>query len=142
LRDGGAFHLQGGGTAPEGDDGLFLCRPDPAIYAAAALPSALSEFFPPEARTTGPHGFVLSPAPPAAGFPGETYRIVRKLPFNPKKIRAELKTVERVEIVPQAFGIKAPVLYAKLKLKPGGTDFLFLTRFQGRSLVFWAQRES
>ncbi len=142
LRSTGVFDLSGGGEAPEGDQGQYLCRPDPAVYAAGALPRTIDVFFPSGACVTGPHGFVLSPSKPETEFPGETYRVLRRMPFNPKKIRAEIKALERVEIVPQAFGLKTPEIYQKLKIKPGGTTFLFLTRFRGRSLVFWAERES
>ncbi|MCS7086347.1 MAG: hypothetical protein NZ534_09775, partial [Bacteroidia bacterium] len=67
-----------------------------------------------------------------------TYRILHRLPFNLKKIRREIKSFGAAHIVPQAFAVSAPELSRQLKLKPGGTHFLFLTRFRGRSLVFWA----
>jgi hypothetical protein len=142
VRRDGIVEVEGGGSAPEGEEGEFLCRPDAAVYAAAALAQTLSRYFPPGACVTGDHGFILSPALPAPGFPGQCYRIVARLPYNPKKIRARLKDVERIEVVPQAFALNAARIYTELRVKPGGRHFLFLTRRFNRSLVFLTETVS
>ena len=60
-------------------------------------------------------------------FPGRSFRLVAVSSFNKKELRHTLSAIKKANLAVRNFPMSVADLRKKLKIKEGGTDYLFAT---------------
>ena len=60
-------------------------------------------------------------------FPGRSFRLVAVSSFNKKELRRTLSAIKKANLAVRNFPMSVADLRKKLKIKEGGTDYLFAT---------------
>ena len=116
--------------------GAVLCVPNASIMKAGVF-SALSHAFGVTAVDRDFHLFVGRQA--LKGFPGRQFRILGITTLNKRELRQHLSGMTQATIAVRNFPLSVAELRKRLKLKDGGSYYLFATTMQGRHIIFITQ---
>ena len=72
---------------------------------------------------------------PIENFPGRSFKVLNIIPYQPKKIRKELKHIKSASITVRNFTISAMELRKSLKIKEGDKIFIFGTTLSSNNRV-------
>lgn len=110
--------------------GHYLLEPYPAVMKIGANRLLSSRF---GVKKIAQHTHLYTSPSPIDNFPGRTYEIIECLEFNKRSIKAISISYPRIDITTRNFGISAPELAKRLKVKSGSDHRLFaLTDSDGR----------
>lgn len=109
-----------------------LLVPGAAIMKAGCFDEVSARFSVPSLDDNS-HLFV-SPHP-VDGFPGRQFRILSVSTMNKKELKAALGTISQANIAVRNFPLSVSELRRRLKLKDGGTHYIFATTWQGRHVL-------
>ena len=116
--------------------GAVLCVPNASIMKAGVF-SALSHAFGVTAVDRDSHLFIGRQA--LKGFPGKRFRILGITTLNKRELRQHLSGMTQANIAVRNFPLSVAELRKRLKLKDGGSCYLFATTMQGRHIIFITQ---
>ena len=116
--------------------GAVLCVPNASIMKAGVF-SALSHAFGVTAVDRDSHLFIGRQA--LKGFPGRQFRILGITTLNKRELRQHLSGMIQANIAVRNFPLSVAELRKRLKLKDGGSYYLFATTMQGRHVIFITQ---
>ena len=116
--------------------GAVLCVPNASIMKAGVF-SALSHAFGVTAVDRDSHLFIGRQA--LKGFPGKQFRILGITTLNKRELRQHLSGMTQANIAVRNFPLSVAELRKRLKLKDGGSYYLFATTMQGRHIIFITQ---
>ena len=116
--------------------GAVLCVPNASIMKAGVF-SALSHAFGVTAVDRDSHLFIGRQA--LKGFPGKQFRILGITTLNKRELRQHLSGMTQANIAVRNFPQSVAELRKRLKLKDGGSCYLFATTMQGRHIIFITQ---
>ena len=116
--------------------GAVLCVPNASIMKAGVF-SALSHAFGVTAVDRDSHLFIGRQA--LKGFPGRQFRILGITTLNKRELRQHLSGMTQANIAVRNFPLSVAELRKRLKLKDGGSYYLFATTMQGRHVIFITQ---
>lgn len=116
--------------------GAVLCVPNASIMKAGVF-SALSHAFGVTAVDRDSHLFIGRQA--LKGFPGKRFRILGITTLNKRELRQHLSGMTQANIAVRNFPLSVAELRKRLKLKDGGSYYLFATTMQGRHVIFITQ---
>ena len=116
--------------------GAVLCVPNASIMKAGVF-SALSHAFGVTAVDRDSHLFIGRQA--LKGFPGKRFRILGITTLNKRELRQYLSGMTQANIAVRNFPLSVAELRKRLKLKDGGSYYLFATTMQGRHIIFITQ---
>lgn len=116
--------------------GKFLYVPNASLMKAGCF-SQLTTIYGLQAVDANSHLFVS--AMPVEDFPGRVYQIISISSMNKRDIRHALQGVDRANIAVRNFPIGAETLRKRLKLKEGGSMFLFATTAGKRHLLLFCR---
>ena len=116
--------------------GAVLCVPNASIMKAGVF-SALSHAFGVTAVDRDSHLFIGRQA--LKGFPGRQFRILGITTLNKRELRQHLSGMTQANIAVRNFPLSVAELRKRLKLKDGGSCYLFATTMQGRHIIFITQ---
>ena len=116
--------------------GGVLCVPNASIMKAGVF-SALSHAFGVTAVDRDSHLFIGRQA--LKGFPGKRFRILGITTLNKRELRQHLSGMTQANIAVRNFPLSVAELRKRLKLKDGGSYYLFATTMQGRHIIFITQ---
>ena len=116
--------------------GAVLCVPNASIMKAGVF-SALSHAFGVTAVDRDSHLFIGRQA--LKGFPGKQFRILGITTLNKRELRQHLSGMTQANIAVRNFPLSVAELRKRLKLKDGGSYYLFATTMQGRHVIFITQ---
>lgn len=116
--------------------GAVLCVPNASIMKAGVF-SALSHAFGVTAVDRDSHLFIGRQA--LKGFPGRQFRILGITTLNKRELRQHLSGMTQANIAVRHFPLSVAELRKRLKLKDGGSYYLFATTMQGRHIIFITQ---
>lgn len=119
--------LKGLRTAAEVKPGSFLYEPNAAVMKAGCF-GWLCENYGVDALGRDAHLFT-SPLL-LADFPGRSFRIRAVSTLNKKELRRHLGEISQANIAVRHFPLSADALRKRLKLRDGGSVYLFATTFQ------------
>lgn len=106
----------------------YLYEPNAAIMKAGAFKLIGIRYL---LKKIQDHTHLYTSDTPVA-FPGRQFKILKNLPYNRKEIKAT--GIEKANIATRNFPEKVTSIRKKLKIKDGGTDYLFFVRDQKNKL--------
>lgn len=113
---------------------LYLYEPNASIMKAGCF-DALAEHY--AVRQVSPNSHLFLSADEIGDFPGRGFQVVAVSSMNKAELRTTLSTLERANISVRNFPLTADQLRKKLKLKDGGSDYIFATTASdGRHKLF------
>ncbi len=77
---------------------------------------------------------------PVEGFPGRQFRITRVSTMNRRELREALQGVSQANIATRNFPLSVAELRKRLKLRDGGSTYLFATTWGGRHIILVCER--
>ena len=104
--------------------GLYLYEPNASVL-KAGVQDALSSRYPVRKLHLQSNLFVSDASLP--DFPGRMFRIVSVGDFSKRSLKAQLQGVSQANLTVRNFPSTVAVLRKQLKLKEGGSDYLFAT---------------
>ena len=113
--------------------GASLCVPNASIMKAGIF-MALTRKFGVRAVDRVSHLFLGQQK--VNGFPGRQFRIMGLTTMNKRELRNRLAGITKANIAVRNFPLSADALRKRLKLKDGGSCYLFATTMQGRHVIF------
>lgn len=113
------------GGAADGDDALCLYEPNASLMKAGCF-DVLERRYRLTAISANSHLFVRLGAP-CADFPGRVFVVRSVTSMNKKELRAALASTDRANVAVRNFPMSADTLRRRLKLKDGGSTYLFAT---------------
>ena len=113
--------------------GASLCVPNASIMKAGIF-TALAQKFGVRAVDRDSHLFLGQQK--VNGFPGRQFRIMGLTTMNKRELRERLAGITKANIAVRNFPLSADALRKRLKLKDGGSCYLFATTMQGRHVIF------
>lgn len=113
--------------------GASLCVPNASIMKAGIF-TALAQKFGVRAVDRDSHLFLGQQK--VNGFPGRQFRIMGLTTMNKRELRERLAGITKANIAVRNFPLSAEALRKRLKLKDGGSCYLFATTMQGRHVIF------
>ena len=119
--------LSGLRTAAEVQPDSFLYEPNAAVMKAGAF-GWLCESYGVDALGRDAHLFISPHL--LTDFPGRRFRIRAVSTLNKKELRCQLGGISQANIAVRHFPLTAEALRKRLKLRDGGTTYLFATTFQ------------
>lgn len=102
----------------------YLYEPNASVMKAGCF-AQLSRRFGVQAVSRNSHLFLS--AVPVSGFPGRGFAIRRVCTMNKKQLRAALAGVTHANVAVRNFPLSADALRKRLKLKDGGSAYIFAT---------------
>ena len=114
--------------------GTFIYEPNASIMKAGCYKLVASRY---RLRKLNPnsHLYTSYGAEPVKGFPGRVFKVDGVSGFNKKDLRAMLANIEKANLAVRNFPMSVAELRKKLKLREGGTDYLFATTMADDSKV-------
>jgi hypothetical protein len=116
--------------------GASLCVPNASIMKAGIF-MALTRKFGVRGVDRDSHLFLGQQK--VNGFPGRQFRIMGLTTMNKRELRNRLAGITKANIAVRNFPLSADALRKRLKLKDGGSCYLFATTMQGRHVIFITQ---
>lgn len=109
-------------TAPTA--GQYLYEPNASLMKAGCF-ALISRRYEVSALSVNSHLFVSNSL--IEHFPGRSFRLVAVSSFNKKELRHTLSSIKKANLAVRNFPMSVADLRKKLKIKEGGTDYLFAT---------------
>ena len=109
-------------TAPTA--GQYLYEPNASLMKAGCF-ALISRRYEVSALSANSHLFVSNSL--IEHFPGRSFRLVAVSSFNKKELRRTLSAIKKANLAVRNFPMSVADLRKKLKIKEGGTDYLFAT---------------
>ena len=109
-------------TAPTA--GQYLYEPNASLMKAGCF-ALISRRYKVSALSVNSHLFVSNSL--IEHFPGRSFRLVAVSSFNKKELRHTLSSIKKANLAVRNFPMSVAELRKKLKIKEGGTDYLFAT---------------
>lgn len=110
--------------ATAGNLGLYLYEPGPATMKAGAFKLTAERF---ALQKLHPNSHLYTSDQFVENFPGRAFRIEHVLGFGKRDVKALHKLTERANLTVRNFPTSVAALRKKLKLKEGGSHYLFAT---------------
>ena len=104
--------------------GQYLYEPNASLMKAGSF-ALLTARYPLSALSLNSHLFVSEEA--INDFPGRQFEIKAVSSFNKKELRRSLSGIDKANLAVRNFPMSVADLRKKLKIKEGGTDYLFAT---------------
>lgn len=114
----------------------YLYEPNATIMKAGCFRSLSAAF---DVQKLHPSSHLFTSDTLVADFPGRIFSVEGVGSFNKKELKAFLSGMERANITVRNFPMSVPDLRKRLKLKEGGTDYIFATTLSdGRKVLIKA----
>ena len=104
--------------------GQYLYEPNASLMKASCF-ALISRRYEVSALSVNSHLFVSNSL--IEHFPGRSFRLVAVSSFNKKELRHTLSSIKKANLAVRNFPMSVADLRKKLKIKEGGTDYLFAT---------------
>ena len=104
--------------------GQYLYEPNASLMKAGCF-ALISRRYEVSALSVNSHLFVSNSL--IEHFPGRSFRLVAVSSFNKKELRHTLSAIKKANLAVRNFPMSVAELRKKLKIKEGGTDYLFAT---------------
>ena len=104
--------------------GQYLYEPNASLMKAGCF-ALISRRYKVSALSVNSHLFVSNSL--IEHFPGRSFRLVAVSSFNKKELRHTLSSIKKANLAVRNFPMSVAELRKKLKIKEGGTDYLFAT---------------
>ena len=104
--------------------GQYLYEPNASLMKAGCF-ALISRRYEVSALSANSHLFVSNSL--IGHFPGRSFRLVAVSSFNKKELRRTLSAIKKANLAVRNFPTSVADLRKKLKIKEGGTDYLFAT---------------
>ena len=104
--------------------GQYLYEPNASLMKAGCF-ALISRRYEVSALSVNSHLFVSNSL--IEHFPGRSFRLVAVSSFNKKELRRTLSAIKKANLAVRNFPTSVADLRKKLKIKEGGTDYLFAT---------------
>ena len=104
--------------------GQYLYEPNASLMKAGCF-ALISRRYEVSALSVNSHLFVSNSL--IEHFPGRSFRLVAVSSFNKKELRRTLSAIKKANLAVRNFPMSVADLRKKLKIKEGGTDYLFAT---------------
>ena len=104
--------------------GQYLYEPNASLMKAGCF-ALISRRYEVSALSVNSHLFVSNSL--IEHFPGRCFRLVAVSSFNKKELRHTLSSIKKANLAVRNFPMSVADLRKKLKIKEGGTDYLFAT---------------
>lgn len=104
--------------------GQYLYEPNASLMKAGCF-ALISRRYGVSALSVNSHLFVSNSL--IEHFPGRSFRLVAVSSFNKKELRHTLSSIKKANLAVRNFPMSVADLRKKLKIKEGGTDYLFAT---------------
>ena len=104
--------------------GQYLYEPNASLMKAGCF-ALISRRYEVSALSVNSHLFVSNSL--IEYFPGRSFRLVAVSSFNKKELRRTLSAIKKANLAVRNFPMSVADLRKKLKIKEGGTDYLFAT---------------
>ena len=104
--------------------GQYLYEPNASLMKAGCF-ALISRRYEVSALSANSHLFVSNSL--IEHFPGRSFRLVAISSFNKKELRRTLSAIKKANLAVRNFPMSVADLRKKLKIKEGGTDYLFAT---------------
>ena len=104
--------------------GQYLYEPNASLMKAGCF-ALISRRYGVSALSVNSHLFVSNSL--IEHFPGRSFRLVAVSSFNKKELRRTLSAIKKANLAVRNFPMSVADLRKKLKIKEGGTDYLFAT---------------
>ena len=104
--------------------GQYLYEPNASLMKAGCF-ALISRRYEVSALSVNSHLFVSNSL--IEHFPGRSFRLVAISSFNKKELRRTLSAIKKANLAVRNFPMSVADLRKKLKIKEGGTDYLFAT---------------
>lgn len=104
--------------------GQYLYEPNASLMKAGCF-ALISRRYEVSALSANSHLFVSNSL--IEHFPGRSFRLVAVSSFNKKELRRTLSAIKKANLAVRNFPMSVADLRKKLKIKEGGTDYLFAT---------------
>lgn len=127
------------------DQLTFLAEPDVAAYKAHRLDGFLKGGpWKEEWEHLTRHGFLGSSSEPTVSMPARMMRIEAVFPYKPGIIKKHLKaeSIRSLEITRRDFPFSPAHIRAALKVKQGGSNWLWCTEINGKKWAFLGKKYS
>ncbi|MBP3510484.1 MAG: SAM-dependent methyltransferase [Prevotella sp.] len=121
-----------GESADDDDDFRYLYEPNASIMKAGCF-GAVARRYGVRQIDTNSHLFVSGT--PVAGFPGRRFAVQAVTGMNRKELKAVLAGTDRANITVRNFPLTVAELRKRLKIKEGGSTYIFATTLPGRKHV-------
>lgn len=109
---------------PSPSSPLYLYEPDAAIMKAGCFATVAARYGVEEIAANS-HLFVSSS--PAVAFPGRSFEVAAVSTMNKRVLKALLSGIGKANIAVRNFPLKPDELKKRLRLKDGGSDYIFAT---------------
>ena len=117
-------------------EGVLLV-PDAAIMKAGCFAEIAHSF---DAHPLDPNSHLFVAPRETARFPGRQFQIEVVSSFNKRDLRTHLAGISQANIAVRNFPLSAADLRRRLKLKDGGSHYLFATTWLGRHVIIMARK--
>lgn len=104
--------------------GRYLYEPGPALMKAGAFKVVATRF---GLQKLHPSSHLYTSSELLAGFPGRTFEVIDSYGFSKADLKRLKATVPQANLTVRNFPSSVDALRKKLKLREGGSDFLFAT---------------
>lgn len=109
---------------PSAAEPLYVCEPDAAIMKAGCF-ATVARRYGVEEIAANSHLFVSSSEVEA--FPGRSFEIIAASTMNKRAVKTLLADIGKANIAVRNFPLKPDELKKRLRLKDGGSDYIFAT---------------
>ncbi|MBR1400271.1 MAG: SAM-dependent methyltransferase [Prevotella sp.] len=117
---------------------VFLYEPNASILKAGCFEELQRRF---HVRALGRNSHLFISSDFIEDFPGRRFQISAISSMNKKDVKSLLKGIDKANITVRNFPLSVAELRKRLKLKDGGTDYLFATTTEGgKHLLMLAKR--
>ena len=121
-------------------DARFLYEPNASIMKAGCFALVERRF---GVRQIAPNSHLFTSVEPVADFPGRSFAIDAICTMNKRELRRALEGVDKANIAVRNFPMSVAALRGKLRLKDGGSTYLFATTSpSGEHLLFRTRKQS
>lgn len=121
-------------------DARFLYETNASIMKAGCFALVERRF---GVRQIAPNSHLFTSVEPVADFPGRSFAIDAICTMNKRELRRALEGVDKANIAVRNFPMSVAALRGKLRLKDGGSTYLFATTSpSGEHLLFRTRKQS
>lgn len=110
----------------------YLYEPNASVMKAAPFAALCQQF---GITKLHPSSHLFTSDTPVADFPGRCFEVIETVNFNKKSLRPLLSSISQANITVRNFPLGAPQLRQRLRLRDGGSDYLFATTLADGSHV-------
>ncbi len=125
----GAEKAEKEGLAEKDSKGQYLYEADVALYKAGLVQAYFHAIHGFSGEMNHPEGYFFSDLC-LEELPARIFKVLAQWPYKPKMLKRELKNrgIEKMEVSRRYFDLSVKLVYQQLGVKPGGDQYLILTR--------------